>query len=180
MIYTNISGLRLTVDTPPVLIGYKPVTLIDIEGNDIKDFVIPDDVTSIGTDAFSKCGGLQSITIPGSVTTISRDAFSWCVGLTDVYCYANDVPSTLSGVFDYSDLDHATLHVPAASIGDYKSQNPWRNFKNIVPLGDVDGISCVHKEKSDAVPYYDLQDRYLQGKPEKGVYIKNGKKYLVK
>ncbi len=45
---------------------------------------IPDSVTSIGSSAFSGCGGLTSITIPDSVTSIGRYAFSGCGGLTSV------------------------------------------------------------------------------------------------
>ena len=180
LIYDNIEGLASFVNTPPVLVGYKFVTLLDVDGNEIKDYVIPSGVTSIYADALSKCGGLTSITIPSSVTSIGNFAFSWCESLTDVYCYASVVPWTSSGVFNKSNLNNATLHVPASSIGDYKSRDPWKGFKNIVPLDDVDGISSVHKETSDAAPYFDLLGRRLQGKPEKGVYIQDGKKYLVK
>ena len=49
-----------------------------------KNSVIPDDgsVTSIGSQAFYLCNGLESITIPGSVTTIGYRAFYGCAGLT--------------------------------------------------------------------------------------------------
>ena len=134
LIYDKIEGLASFVDTPPVLVGYKLVTLLDVYGNEIKDYVIPSDVTRIYADALSKCGGLNSITIPSSVTSIGNFAFSWCESLTDVYCYASTVPWTYSGVFSNSNLKNATLHVPASSINDYKSRDPWKGFKNIVPL----------------------------------------------
>ena len=135
LIYDKIEGLASFVDTPPVLVGYKLVTLLDVDGNEIKDYVIPSDVTRIYADALSKCGGLNSITIPSSVTSIGNFAFSWCESLTDVYCYASVVPGTYSsGVFSNSNLKNATLHVPASSIYDYKSRDPWKGFKNIVPL----------------------------------------------
>ena len=54
----------------------KPITLIDYEGNEIKEYVIPDDVTSIGDYAFYNCCGLESITIGAKVTSIGIDAFS--------------------------------------------------------------------------------------------------------
>ncbi len=187
LIYSHISGLVFQVGTPPVITGYRPVILIDIEGNEIKDLVIPSDVTSIGTDAFSRCGGVKSITIPGSVTQIGREAFSWCTGLTDVYCYAKDVPNAYTfssydvlNAFYGSNVKNVTLHVPAASVWDYKTQAPWKDFGSIVPLDDVDGVVSVHKDCSNTTIKYDLQGRRLMQKPTKGVYIQDGKKVVVK
>ena len=179
LIYDKIEGLASFVDTPPVLVGYKLVTLLDVDGNEIKDYVIPNGVTMIYNDALSKCGGLNSITIPSSVTSIGNFAFSWCESLTDVYCYASTVPWTSSGVFSNSNLKNATLHVPASSIYDYKSRDPWKGFKNIVPLDDVVGVSSVHKGTSEATPYYDLQGRRRIDSPSRrGVYIKDGRKII--
>ena len=45
--------------------------------------------TSIGSDAFSGCTGLTSITIPSSITSIDSNAFSGCTGLTG--CYITDL-----------------------------------------------------------------------------------------
>ena len=45
---------------------------------------IPDSVTSIGAYAFSHCDGLKKVTIPGSVKIINEDAFYYCKGLEQV------------------------------------------------------------------------------------------------
>lgn len=55
-----------------------------LNGEEIKDLVIPNSVTSIGCYAFSGCTGLTSVTIPNSVTSIGNNAFSDCSGLTSV------------------------------------------------------------------------------------------------
>ena len=55
-----------------------------IGGQEVKDVVIPNSVTSIGQYAFYGCSGLTSITIPNSVTSIGQFAFSGCSGLTSV------------------------------------------------------------------------------------------------
>ena len=77
---------------------FSPVTLTDTEGNEIKEFVIPSDVTSIGNGAFYNCSGLTSITIPDGVTSIGESAFRKCSGLVTV-TIPNSVTSIGEGAF---------------------------------------------------------------------------------
>ena len=46
------------------------------------EYIVPDNITSIGAGAFSGCFGLTSITIPSSVTNIGENAFYDCSSLT--------------------------------------------------------------------------------------------------
>ena len=55
-----------------------------LNGEEIKDLIIPNSVISIGSYAFSGCSGLTSVTIPNSVTSIGNYAFYDCSGLTSV------------------------------------------------------------------------------------------------
>ncbi len=121
---------------------------------------IPSSVTSIGNYAFSDCSGLTSVTIPNSVTSIGANAFAGCSGLTtinmgcgmksisneafanclkltDVYCYAEEVPSTKTDAFEGSHIDYVKLRVPTASIDAYKAKEPWKNFKTIIGIGTM-------------------------------------------
>ena len=143
--------------------------------------IIPDDVTSIGDDAFSGCSGLTSVTIPNSVTSIGDYAFSYCSELLDVYCYAERGPSTGSNVFEASYIEKATLHVPAASLEDYQSTSPWNGFGKIVALTEeetgIDELKSENRKVKTAV--YDLSGRRVQ-KGEKGIFIQNGKVVLVR
>ena len=156
-------------------------------------------VTSIGSSAFSECSGLTSVTIPNSVTRIGNYAFSYCSGLTsvtigsgvesigsgafsdcpellDVYCYAENVPSTQRNAFNGSNLKYITLHVPDASIDSYMATAPWSSFGKIVALTeDETGINELKGEKgTENSALYDLSGRRVQ-KGQKGVFIQNGK-----
>jgi len=65
---------------------------LTINGKEIKgELVIPNDVTSIGDDAFYGCTALTSVVIPNSVTYIGNYAFYECKGLT-IYCEAESKP----------------------------------------------------------------------------------------
>ena len=108
---------------------------------------IPNSVTSIGASAFYYCIGLTSVTIPNSVTSIGGEAFRDCPQLLDVYCYAEEVPSTVSNAFYGSCPENHTLHVPAGSVDSYTANAPWKDFGTIVALPpfsgevEIDGIN---------------------------------------
>ena len=60
--------------------------------------------------------------------------------MSDVYCYAEKVPTTNynNDTFVDSHIEYATLHVPTISINDYKAKAPWSGFNSIV---SVDGTT---------------------------------------
>ncbi len=59
-------------------------TLITCSSSAQGEIVIPNSVTSIGSEAFLGCTGLTSLTIPNSVTSIGSEAFSGCNNITSV------------------------------------------------------------------------------------------------
>ncbi len=56
-----------------------------LNGTEVKDLVIPNDITEINGAAFAGCSGLTSVSIPNSVTKIGGYAFEGCSGLTSVH-----------------------------------------------------------------------------------------------
>ena len=65
-----------------------------------KNTIIPNSVTSIGSEAFWGCTGLTEVNIPNSVTSIGNRAFLGCTGLTEVNIL-NSVTSIGSEAFSY-------------------------------------------------------------------------------
>ena len=72
----NIEKLELNCSTVGSWFNYKV--------NIIKEVILGDNVTTIGSSAFSGCTGLTTIEIPNNVTTISKEAFKGCTGLTTI------------------------------------------------------------------------------------------------
>ena len=94
--------LPSTIDGKSVIsIGDSAFNAYSIEAcKNLTSIIIPNSVTSIGSDAFRGCTGLTSVTIPDSVTSIGTCAFYECTSLTDV-TIPNSVTSIGDGAFEW-------------------------------------------------------------------------------
>ena len=123
---------------------------------------ISEGVTSIGENAFQECFGMTSVAIPSTVTEIGDYAFAYCSSLTDVYCFAEDIPAAGTTIFEDLDFEAATLYVPAASVEQYQTTEPWSSFGTIVGLtqDEIDAVEEVEAaETATETARYDLQGR---------------------
>ena len=100
----------------------NPITSIDSYAftgcTSLTSVTIGNSVTSIGDDAFSCCTGLTSITIPDSVTSIGTEAFEDCISLTSVV-----IPDSVTSIDFYafsgcSSLTHVIIPDSVTHISD--------------------------------------------------------------
>ena len=76
---------------------YAGVTkFLDNNGNEITTLNIPDNITSIGSAAFSGCTSINEINISDNVTSIDTAAFSNCTSLTSIHLPENPSYVTIS------------------------------------------------------------------------------------
>jgi hypothetical protein len=78
--YTSINNCLIDKATNKLILGCKNST-------------IPQNVTSIGDNAFAKCTGLVRITIPDNVKTIGYYVFSGCTSLTNI-----SIPDSITSI----------------------------------------------------------------------------------
>ena len=146
---------------------------------------------TIRSDAFYCCSDLKTIILGDNISEIQSSAFGRCESLTDVYTFST-TPQTIDQdtfVMDYEPDENwmnwypvctATLHVPAGCKASYEAAEGWNIFKEIVEDTQTTGISTTPATTShEDSPYFDLMG--CKAKPKApGIYVKNGKKIVIK
>ncbi len=183
--------------------------IIETETNTLvfacKNTVIPEGVKIIGSQAYNSAAGISTVNIPNSVTeiqigafsgrntitevtigrnvsNIGRRAFYECYRISNMYCYAPNPPSLGDGVFESSNVKHATLHVPAYSINLYKAADQWKDFGTIVALPDEGistGLEAIDNGEltiDSSLPLYNLHGQRVSHPVKGQIYIQNGRK----
>ena len=135
----------------------------------------------IEEEAFKDCYNLASIILPETTDFIGRNAFKGCMNLINVWCM-NALPCSLLASFDK--LDNAVLHVPLGSKEAYIASN-WSlcfaNIEEFAPTSITAPSEGFINHQSIHPQWFSLSGRPLTTPPtRKGIYIKDGKKVMVK
>lgn len=115
---TQIKDLVIPNDVTEI----KPYVFYSASG--FTSVVIPDSVTAIGLDAFSNCTGLKTVEIGTGITSIDTRAFYYCSGLTSITVKAETPPTIGSVVFN--DTNNCPIYVPEDSVQAYKTA--WSKY----------------------------------------------------
>ena len=148
--------------------GYGDMTNYSVNGSDapweifslsIRQVILPDGITSIGTGAFANFAYLSSITIPNSVTSIGDWAFAFCSAMTSVTMSEN-VTSIGSVAFgNCYKLKNITIPGSVVSIGSHAfiSCNELESITCHAPIPPILGTE-VFKCTSKYIPLYVLRN----------------------
>ena len=111
-----------------------------------KNTVIPNDVTTVGEDAFFGCTSLTSVTIPDSVMTIGNSAFEDCTSLESV-----TIPDSVTTIVDYAFSGCTSL--ASVTIPDSVTSIGFEAFGYLNYGSKAEGFTIYGKPGSEAEAY---------------------------
>lgn len=117
----------------------------------LTSIVIPDNVTAIDKYAFSGCANLTSVTLGCGLTSIGELVFNECKNLTTIKALM-ETPVAISADVFYT-YDNVTLYVPYDREQVYRTADYWKEFAKIV------GKRFNYVDPSPAI---DFEDGYVR------------------
>jgi|GEM_PF-6381577 len=144
--------------------------------------ILSNSVFMIYESAFKNCKKLSKITIPASVTkSIEASAFEDCTSLDSVTCLIEEPYAFGKDAFK-NISPTCVLTVPYGKRAAYIAAG-WTTkvFKGgIVELPAPEGIHAVKVKTADKGAWYDLEGREVLQTEKGRIYIRKGKKVLVR
>ena len=125
---TAFYGKFTSGDNRCLIVGKE---LVDFAPAGLTEYVIYDNITTIGFRTFYNCTNLTNITLPNSITAINNNAFENCSNLTNIYCKSITPPSLGEYVFNKISLS-AKIYVPKLFINVYKFAKGWSDYASMI------------------------------------------------
>ena len=196
------SWLNIETDNYGYATNYGTLHILDNEGNEITDIVIPESITSIPGAAFENAKNITSITIPDSVTSIGDRAFYNTVyynKLWNILYIGNhliDAKNIISGKIiikegtitiadgafeNCSNLTNVVIPDSVISIGD----RAFYDCYNLTSITIPDSVTFIGKDAFDNTACYNNENNWEDGVLYIGNHLIEAKKdisgeYVIK
>ena len=142
----------------------------------LTEIKIPERVEYVMSDAFRNCSGLTTLDLPESVTRIGYSPFYGCK--LDSLLIRGFIENRWisSSIFEGMGTE-TKVYVQPSQVLDFQNVYQGMVYPLTDEMNDITDITCVVGRSTEL---YDLQGRKLSSMPAKGIYIQNGKKYVVR
>ena len=185
----NVMGSHAFYDCKSLIAMRLPQSIKSIgerafSNSGLHEIVIPDGVTTIDGDAFAYCNRLSRVVIGEKVKTIGQGVF-YNSEVKDVYVKPLTPPTISSYLFS----SNPVIHVYKSALSAYQN-SPWAEYGTIV--GDLDDYDLTpveapfadpqlaHSASATSTPTYDLTGRRVTVLRPNTIYIRGGKKFIMK
>lgn len=163
----------------------------------LQELKLSSNLKSIGESGLSCCRRLKTISFPPTLETLGERSCLYWINIENIYCAAKTPPVCLDNKSDpdYSPFGKYGLvspnqapmdtpvYVPFGSADLYRNAWGWDYFTNFIetdnfPSSGID--SFVIDGKEDSGDYYDLSGRKVEVPIPGTIYIRNGKKCIIR
>ena len=149
----------------------------------LTNITIPNSVIDIGSETFYGCTNLTDVTIGNAIKRIGTSAFDECENLKSITVAATTPPAVGSHNFTTTAFSTIVVRVPQGSLAAYQTADFWKSFLNIEEF-DASSIEGIQMDIHNTIaPIYTLQGVRVKDAKENlpiGIYIQDGKKFIVK
>ncbi|MBP5322305.1 MAG: leucine-rich repeat domain-containing protein [Bacteroidaceae bacterium] len=185
---SNLSPSRFATADEPVLDIPKFVTSLGESAfykcSSIKSIIVPEGITLLPSSIFHRCSSVERVEMPSTLTQLDSYALHFTDGYVDypfdLYCAAS-IPPTIERYTFQSKLKGCNLYVVPEAVEAYQATNGWKDFEihadetlNIEPMDDSQK-SYINERTN----FYNLQGQRLNTTQYRGIYIFDGKKYII-
>lgn len=165
----------------------------------LSDISLPEGLTDIESNAFWYCSSLKRLILPSSLTYLGGASCQYLQSLEAIYCSAMIPPTCdedpankgrnhtfglITGQPGHlSTPNDIPVYVPIGSAELYRNAWGWDYFTNFIetdqfPSSGIDSMAIDAKEKTDDC--YDLSGRKVKTTSPGNIYIRNGKKCIIR
>ena len=163
----------------------------------LKELHLSSNLKSIGTEGLYYCKGLKTICFPSTLETLGAECCDFWKNVGSIVCAAQIPPICVNSELNPGwtpfgkygdDFENRTpqdtpIYVPVGSADLYRNAWGWNYFTNFIETDDfpsvgVDVILASPIEQEAII--YDLYGRMIKLPSPGNIYIKNGKKILIK
>lgn len=127
---------RIVFETASSNPMYRNSSLYIIDNNNISvtDLVVPNTITTINDYTFYGCRSLNSVEIHDKVSSLGDYSFYNCNNLRSVTLLSSS-PITISSN-TFSNRNQIVLYIPYGSKSAYEAADYWKDFKEIIEMGE--------------------------------------------